>query len=1284
MKRDEGIQSEEALRESFRAPPPKYGPIDCWWWEAADLSREKMRRQLEELKEAGVRGTWYYPRFLNNEPLSSHPAYWTPEWWEFFAFSLQEHKRLGLKAWMSDWTAFEFFQNKVRAERGENPRLLGRRLVCYRQIADRTAVIEIPAEEEILHAAAYRTTDTGVDYASQLMLQGAVVNNRLTWTAIDSGWMLIAVTAQPNDLNYLDRAVADRWCEVHLGAFAERFPDLLGNTLEAYGPDEMYVLRGNILFSPALLDRFRREKGYDPLPNLAGLFLDIGALTDKIRCDYYEVMVSLLDENFYRPIAEWLHERGMRYGTIATWGRADPLQQTFHYGDFFRMMRHFDVTGNEDPDEGSRPAEAGERKFIDAKFASSIAHLGGRERSAVCAYWGSGWGATQQQNLAWTLVNHAFGHNFYNGHGALYSTLGGWYEWVPPSIHFRQPYWHYWSAFTGWLRRLSCIMSQGAHAADVAVFYPLTTMHAGWAGGEEFSAAAREASARVMSLAEAIYRSGIDFDFIDDGFLAEAAVIDGRLVIAGHEFRAVVLPPLTTIRRDTLEKLREFHVAGGAVLALGRLPDASPEHGREDPVIRSAVDAIFGGEHSFFIPADEEKLAKILSTAITRAVTVDAPGIFYSHRKAGGLDIVLLVNTLPEDRRVTAAVRAEGEPEIWDPFTGEVRPLYCYDIADGAVTVRLEMAPYQGIILAVAPRRGRPRVTGHELDDIRDIRQQAGRLLVDGLCEIGGRKTVRLLHDGIEYAGEAVVEPPPADIALDDAWNITLRPTLDNRWGDFRYPPAEETIEPEARQFRYREEEEGEDGIAAGWHRPDFNDAGWPQVLYTHGPYWWSLGPFGEAHEPRQIIEGILASGFDPGETFDQAGRPFRWEPVSFSQQHGSWVGMKQMRKSFGGLTGVDDEFLPCAAISGGRPVARYFYTSAIAPEEGEWMLEVGGTAPFPREAWVNGRQVIADEPEAESLPENSHYHLMTRRQTTADAADGLAAPESVSVNLRKGRNDVLLRIVQPRGEALNAYAVFYDPAAPPAANPRIPLLRWFREPQKLRFDILSESSPRAGWYRFTAPPGLRALRCKLTAAGLRAWVDGEPVAVQFGDPSPDNEVREVFISLDVVKRTCSQVAFRMELTPGRYAGAAFADPVQFTCEEGEMPPGDWCAYGLDFYSGIAVYSRTVYLDRRHVEGNILLDLGTVATVGEVFVNGSSAGVGMAQPFVFDITRFVHEGENLLEVRVANTLANHMSSYPTRFIPPGQTISGLLGPARLHFARRVAITAVPVAEAAPG
>ena len=200
---------------------------------------------------------------------------------------------------------------------------------------------------------------------------------------------------------------------------------------------------------------------------------------------------------------------------------------------------------------------------------------------------------TQDQNLAWTHENLAYGLNLYNGHGGLYGSMGGWYEWEPPLIYFRQPYARHWPAFVRHVSRLCAVMSQGTHCADVALLYPLTTVHANWLRGEHFTSLAYEAGNECFALAQHIYRNGIDFDFVDDHSLNGAEIGDGVMTIAGIEFRCVVVPPMTTIKTATLETLKRFYDAGGTVIGYRRLPTASQEHGRGDPRVRDLVQAIF-------------------------------------------------------------------------------------------------------------------------------------------------------------------------------------------------------------------------------------------------------------------------------------------------------------------------------------------------------------------------------------------------------------------------------------------------------------------------------------------------------------------------------------------------------------------------------------------------------------------------------------------------------------------------------------------------------------------
>ena len=63
--------------------------------------------------------------------------------------------------------------------------------------------------------------------------------------------------------------------------------------------------------------------------------------------------------------------------------------------------------------------------------------------------------------------------------------------------------------------------------------------------------------------------------------------------VAGEKYRVLVLPAMKAVRHSTLQKALEFHRAGGIVVALGALSEASDRVGRDDPEVAAIVKEIF-------------------------------------------------------------------------------------------------------------------------------------------------------------------------------------------------------------------------------------------------------------------------------------------------------------------------------------------------------------------------------------------------------------------------------------------------------------------------------------------------------------------------------------------------------------------------------------------------------------------------------------------------------------------------------------------------------------------
>lgn len=116
-------------------------------------------------------------------------------------------------------------------------------------------------------------------------------------------------------------------------------------------------------------------------------------------------------------------------------------------------------------------------------------------------------------------------------------------------------------------------------------------------------------------------------------------------------------------------------------------------------------------------------------------------------------------------------------------------------------------------------------------------------------------------------------------------------------------------------------------------------------------------------------------------------------------------------------------------------------------------------------------------------------------------------------------------------------------------------------------------------------------------------------------------------------------------------------------------------------FCGTIVYRKTFNMGS-DVARNVstVLDLGLVEGVSEVFVNGQSAGVQYFGRRIYDLSPYLHEGLNAIEIHVTTTLGNYLKTFGRednlttwvyvnhpRRDQPLQPM-GLLGPVKLYQA----------------
>jgi hypothetical protein len=101
----------------------------------------------------------------------------------------------------------------------------------------------------------------------------------------------------------------------------------------------------------------------------------------------------------------------------------------------------------------------------------------------------------------------------------------------------------------------------------------------------------------------------------------------------------------------------------------------------------------------------------------------------------------------------------------------------------------------------------------------------------------------------------------------------------------------------------------------------------------------------------------------------------------------------------------------------------------------------------------------------------------------------------------------------------------------------------------------------------------------------------------------------------------------------------------------------------IRYYSGTAAYSK-VFNWKMNGSERVWLDLGDVANIAEVRVNGISCGVAWTAPFRIEITKALKSGENKLSIEVSNTWANRLIG--DQRLPEKDRITWTTAPFRLE------------------
>jgi len=912
----------------FRSPPPGYGEVSFYWWVGDTLTHDRLLWQLEQLKNKSITGLQI--NYCHTDkggsiyglPFASKPALFSKNWWDLFEWFLPEVKKRNMSTSLSDYTLGSVGQGWYMDDiLKDHPELNGTKLESkqFDVVGNQDFVANIP--ESIVTAYAYERVNDTLYSPSSVNLMPFISNSKLEWKATSGNWKIILVykTKVKTSFDPMNPLIGQKVTKQFYQPFEDHCPGESGKGLNFFFSDELdFGIRG-FLWDEAFAAQFKKRKGYDILPELSSLFVNLGPRSFKIRLDYNDVMVGLTEEGFFKPLYDWHTSRGMLFGCDHG-GRGKDVTE---FGDYFRTQRWMSGPGCDQPRL--------EKDIVKNKVASSISHLYERPRTWLEGFHSSNWGTSCEEVADAIFANFAMGQNLLSLHGLYYTTHGSHWEWAAPDNHFRQPYWANMGDLLKCTERLSYVLSQGYHRCDVALIYPVTPVVADLKGSQSTTTA--------FSIAKDLYPAGIDFDFMDFESLARCQVHDKELNVSGEKYKVLVLPSMSAIRYSSVEKALEFFRSGGVVLAVGALPEVSDRIGGNDDKLQSMIKEMFGiiysdkpepgkvysrqskaGGTGMFIlnPVD---LKKEISRLIDRDFKVLSGQTDSNvlHRVVGERHLYFVYG-IPKG--TSCFFRSVGKVELWNPWNGSIQPLKVSEVTDKGTIIHLPCEKSEPQIIVFSP----------------------------GNAEIETNTSGTVLTDSLTISTD---------------WEFELMPTLDNRFGDYSLPAYDGKLGVEVWKMKFAKETT----TNSLCHNPNFDDSNWSTVDVSYGPQFLMLGPLPNGIDSK-TLESRLAKldNIKMDQPVEINGLNYFWKPYEFSWRwglkddlgHQGWHGMKGQVNNELFSFGIKDKSYSWMSICPLNPdtIGSLYYLWSTVVSPGHMKSKINKSGLLPEKVFINHTQV--------------------------------------------------------------------------------------------------------------------------------------------------------------------------------------------------------------------------------------------------------------------------------------------------------------------------------------
>ena len=691
------------VRDCIAAEPDEYAvawpkitaqcrPGGYWWWMGSAVNPADLTREMERYKAAGMGGVHIIPIYGAKGYEDQYIEFLSPKWMDMLRHVVKEAKRLDMFADMTTGTGWCFGGPDV--SNADACALLDIKTVELKPGSHHAGRFDRRALQALV---AFGPDGRTVDLLDKIAADGS-----LNWTVPNGTWKLYSVgqrkwrgavkRAAPGGVGPMLNPFADNSMPHYLERFTRAFAAYDGPRPRAMYHDS-YEYGAN--WSPDVLAEFQRRRGYrlqDELPALAGS--GPADHVARVKCDYRETLSDIMIERFIPPWTEWSRREGFvtRYQAHGSPGN---LLDLYALADIPETeMFHTD------------------RSTLVSKFASSAAHVAGRNLTAAET------GTWLKEHFTETLadvkdlVDQMFlaGVNHVVYHGTCYSPDAapwpGWVFYASTEMNPRNSIWYDVRTLNDYIARCQAVLQSGKPDNELLVYWPVYDLWHDAAGMvKQFTVHDRYwiRGTPCAEVSEGLWARGYGFDYVSDRQIAAAKTADGRIVVPGGTYRAIVVPPCEHVPVETIKRLVALAKSGAKVLFVEPIPTDVPGP-RDVEKRRSDLQAI---ENSLTGENRTRNVDEALGRAgVPAEALADQPGLQFIRRARGRDRIYLLDNRgeTPIDGWLPLAVAAESVA-LLDPMTGRIGCAASRKAKDGRIEFYLQLPPGGSIIVQASPEK---------------------------------------------------------------------------------------------------------------------------------------------------------------------------------------------------------------------------------------------------------------------------------------------------------------------------------------------------------------------------------------------------------------------------------------------------------------------------------------------------------------------------------------------------------------------------------------------------